>query len=244
MEAVTAGYPASMERLADYGADPLTRNIRGDTPLHLAVAMERSDMVNLLLTWGASIHARNARGKTPFQIALTVSPRMVSTLLTKDRINSPDDFGYSVLHIAIQEKAHPGMVKIILDQGGRLSGVDSSGRTPLRLAADENSWALAKILADAGSDPFSAAGDGKTPADIALNRGFEGVQAVFAGKGIHAKDSSGNTILHYAARKGNPEIISLLLELGANKSVKNIAAESPADIARRWNQTGNAALLN
>jgi ankyrin repeat protein len=244
MEAVMAGYPASMERLADHGADPLTRNIRGDTPLHMAVAMERSDMVNLLLTWGASIHARNARGKTPFQTALTVSPRMVSTLLTKDRINSPDDFGYSALHIAVQEKAHPSMVKIILDQGGRLSTVDSSGRTPLRLAADENSWALAKILADAGSDPFSAAGDGKTPADIALGRGLEGVRAVFAGKGIHAKDSSGNTILHYAARKGSPEIISLLLELGANKSVKNIAAESPADIARRWNRNENAALLN
>jgi ankyrin repeat protein len=244
MEAVMAGYPASMERLADHGADPLTRNIRGDTPLHIAVAVERSDMVNLLLLWGASIHARNAREETPFQIALRFSPRIVSTLLTKDRINLPDDYGYSALHIAVQEKSSAATMKIILDQGGRLSAVDSSGRTPLRLAADENSWDLAKILADAGSDPFSVARDGKTPADIALSRGREGVQAVFSGKGIRAKDPSGNTILHYAARKGNTEIISLLLELGANKSVKNIAAESPADIARRWNRNENAALLN
>jgi ankyrin repeat protein len=201
-------------------------------------------MVNLLLTWGASIHARNARGKTPFQTALAFSPRMVSTLLTKDRINSPDDFGYSVLHVAVLEKSSAGMMKIILDQGGRLSIVDSSGRTPLRLAADENSWDLAKVLADAGSDPFFAAGDEKTPADVALGRGREGIQALFSGKGIRAKDASGNTILHYAARKGNAEIITLLLELGANKSVKNIAAESPADIALRWNRNEIAALLN
>jgi ankyrin repeat protein len=169
---------------------------------------------------------------------------MVSTLLTKDRIYSSDDFGYSAPHIAVQEKSSAAMMNIILAQGGRLSSVDSSGRTPLRLAMDENSWELAKILADAGSDPFSTAGDGKTPADIALGRGREGVQAVFSGKGIRAKDPSGNTILHYAARKGNPEIISLLLELGANKSVKNIAAESPADIAQRWNRREIAALLN
>ena len=39
-------------------------------------------------------------------------------------------------------------------------------------------------------------------------------------------------------------MISLLLELGANKSVKNIAAESAADIALRCNRRETAALLN
>jgi hypothetical protein len=43
---------------------------------------------------------------------------------------------------------------------------------------------------------------------------------------------------------GKPESINLLLELGAVKTVKNIAAESPADIAIRWNKRENAALLN
>jgi ankyrin repeat protein len=122
--------------------------------------------------------------------------------------------------------------------------VDSAGRTPLRLAVDNSAWNLAKILADAGSDPFSVAGDSRTPAEAALNRGDEGVRALFSGRGIRAQDSSGNTVLHYAAKKGNPEIIALLLELGANKNVKNIAAESAADIAVRWNQRETAALLN
>jgi ankyrin repeat protein len=244
MEAVMAGYLGSMERLADLGADPLTRNIRGDTPLHMAVTAERSDLINPLLSWGASIHARNARNRTPFQIALSTSPRMVSTLLTKDRISTSDDFGNSALHIAIQEKAQPTVLRAIIDQGGRLSSVDSAGRTPLRLAMDNSAWDLAKILADAGSEPFSVAGDGKTPADVALGRGDEGVRALFSGRGIRAQDSSGNTVLHYAAKKGNPHLIALLLELGANKGVKNIAAESPADIAQRWNQRESAALLN
>ncbi|MDR1586586.1 MAG: ankyrin repeat domain-containing protein [Treponema sp.] len=244
MESVMAGYPLSLERLAERGADPMTRNIRGDTPLHIAVAMERSDLVNQLLRTGVSIHARNTRNRTPFQIAIGLSPRMVSTLLTKDRINGPDDFGNSALHVALREKASLGMVKIILDQGGRLSAVDSDGRSPLRLAVDLGAWETAKVLADAGSDPFLAAVDGKTPAEIVLAAGGGGIRAVFSGKGVNAKDASGNTVLHYAARRGNPEAISLLLELGANKSIRNIAAESPADIARRWNQNQAAAMLN
>jgi ankyrin repeat protein len=244
MEAVMAGYTGSMERLAARGADPMTRNARGDTPLHIAVAMERTDLVNSLLRMGVSIHARNTRNRTPFQTALGVSHRMVSTLLTKDRINGSDDFGNSALHIALQEKAPAATVKIIIDQGARLGAVDSNGRTPLRLAIDTGAWESAKVLADAGADPFSTAGDSRTPADIALAQGESGIRSLFSGRAINAADASGNTILHYAARQGNSGTIALLLELGANKNLKNIAAESPADIARRWNHQETVALLN
>jgi ankyrin repeat protein len=244
MEAVRAGYTEAMELLASRGADPMTRNARGDTPLHLAVSIEDADMIKALLRMGVSIHARNTRNRTPFQIALGQSSELVSILLTRDRINGPDDFGNSALHIALQEKAPAAIVKIIIDRGVRQNAVDSNGRTPLRLAAEMGAWDSARTLADSGSDPFSSAVDGKTPAEIALARGGEGIRALFSGKAVNAKDASGNTILHYAARMGKPDAISLLLELGANKAIKNIAAESPADIAMRWNHRENAALLN
>jgi ankyrin repeat protein len=243
MDAVMTGYPRVVERLAGKGADPMVRNNRGDTPLHIAAAMERSDLVTLLLSWGASIHAKNSLGRTPFQTALATSPRMVSTMLTKDRLAIPDDDGRSPLHIALVSDAPTGMLKIILDQGGRLNSIDAEGRTPLRAAVDLNNWDAAKILADAGSDPFAPAEDGKTPAGIVLTKGAEPIKAVFSGRGIGAKDSSGNTILHYAAQVCGPELIALLIDLGANKNVKNIAAESPADIARRWNRGDIATML-
>jgi ankyrin repeat protein len=169
---------------------------------------------------------------------------MVSTLLTKDRINGPDDFGNSALHIALQEKASAHIMRIIIEQGARQTAVDSNGRTALRLAADMGAWEAAKLLADSFSDPFSTAVDNKTPAEIALAKGGEGLKALFSGRAVNARDASGNTILHYAARQGNSQTISLLLELGANKTLKNIAAESPADIAQRWNHPQNAVLLN
>jgi ankyrin repeat protein len=169
---------------------------------------------------------------------------MASLLLTGDRIQSSDDFGNSPLHIAVQERVQPLLAKIIIEQGARQTALDSNGRTPLRLAVDLGSWDLAKLLADSGSSPFSTAGDGRTPAEIALAKSPEGIYALFSGKGINARDAAGNTVLHYAARQGNTENILLLLELGANKNLKNIQAESPADIATRWNHLENAVLLN
>jgi ankyrin repeat protein len=243
MEAVMGGFPGSVEQLANRGADPVVRNGRGDTPLHIAVAMERSDLVTLLLGWGASIHAKNALGRSPFQIALATSPRMVSTLLTKDRIAAADDEGHSPLHIAILNEAAPGMLKAIIDQGGRVSAVDAGGRTPLRMAVDKANWEAVSMLAEAGSDPFASAGDGKTPAELAIAAGQTAVRALFSGRAISARDRGGNTVLHYAAQSGSPGIVSLLLQLGANKGAKNYAAESPGDIARRWNRHEAVALL-
>jgi len=243
MEAVRSGFAPSVEKLARNGADPSTRNISGDTPLHIAVGMERYDLVNLLLGFGTSIHARNTRNRTPFQISLSISPRMVSTLLTSDRIGISDDMGNSALHIALQERVPDDYLRAIIVQGARLNAVDYNGKTPLRIAVDSNLLEAAKTLADAGADPFIAAVDNKTPAEISFSMGAECIRALFSGRAINSRDSSENTILHFAARFGTPEAIRLLLELGANKTIRNISSELPADIALRWNKRENAEIL-
>ena len=243
MEAVRAGLLPSAEKLAAGGADTSTRNSRGDTPLHAAVSTERYDLVNMLLNSGASIHARNTRNRTPFQISLNMSDRMVSALLSPQRINNPDDMGNSPLHVALQEKASPEIIRVIINRGARINAVDSSGKSPLRAAVDSGQLETAKILADAGADPFLPAVDNKSPADIALVKGEAYVRALFSGRAINAMDSSANTILHLAARYGDPQIITALIELGANKTIRNISAEVPADIAAKWNRGENVELL-
>ncbi|MDR1929651.1 MAG: ankyrin repeat domain-containing protein [Treponema sp.] len=249
MEAVMAGFLESEERLIDAGADPAVRNNQGDTPLHIAVDMRRPDLITPLLNNGAPIHARNSQGSTPFTAALAGSREMVSLLLTKDRITASDDDGLSPLHIALKERSDPAMIKTIIDRGGRISAVDKEGRTPLRFALDLGSTSgnpasleNARVLADSGSDVFFRAEDGKTAAEAALGGGSGAVRAVFSGRALNSRDSSGNTILHYAAQKGDPELIRLLLELGADKRIRNIESESPADIAQRWHN-GEAVVL-
>ena len=244
MEAVRAGFVNTAELLSRRGAFVMTRNANGDTPLHLAVMREDAPSIRLLTGLNASIHARNTRNRTPFQIALTDSPLALSLLLTGNRINTPDDFGNSPLHIALQEGVPSSIVRTIIEKGSHLTTVDSNGRIPLRLAVDLSAWDSARVLADAGSDPFFIAVDNRTSGEIAIIRGNDAIRALFSGMAINARDPSGNTVLHYAARVGSPEAISLLLELGANKDVRNISEERPVDIAMRWNHRENIALLN
>jgi ankyrin repeat protein len=244
MEAISSGYIAAAERLSEIGADISIRNNRGDTPLHIAVAQDRLDMVALLLGWGAKIHARNIMEKTPFQVALSTSERMVSTLLTREWIGASDDNGHSPLHIAVLSDTSAAILRVIIDKGARVSSVDLDGKTPLHLALEKNKWDHAKLLADAGSNVFAVAGDGKSPAEIAIAKGREAINAIFSGRAISALDPTGNSILHYAAHTGAPDIVVLLIDLGASKTVRNISSESPGDVAVKWRRSDIAALLN
>ena len=244
MESVLAGNSQSMEVLVKMGADINTRNFRGDTALHVAANMNRTDLSSRLLSWGVSIHARNALGRTPFQNALNNSPELLKVFLTTDRLNSSDDSGSSPLHIAVREKASVTLVKTILDLGARQSTVDNEGRNPVRLAVELDYFDIAKLLSDSGGNVFAAARDGRNAVEMAISKGETAIKALFSGEAINSKDPSGNTVLHYAARHGNTATVSLLLSLGANKEVRNIAAESPAEIAQRWRNQEAAALLN
>jgi ankyrin repeat protein len=243
MEAVRGGYLNSIDKLIASNADTSTRNTRGDTPLHIAVASEKIDIINKLLKTGVSIHARNTKNRSAFQMSLTLSPRIVTALLENTRINSSDDFGNSVLHVALHERASEEVIRTIISQGARINAVDYNGKTPLRLALDYEILEQAKIIADSGADPFLSAVDNKSPAEIAIAKGEVYIRAIFSGRAINARDSSGNTILHYTARLGSPQLITVLFELGANRSIRNISAESPNDIAVRWNRKDNSDLL-
>jgi ankyrin repeat protein len=169
---------------------------------------------------------------------------MVTAILTRDWIGASDDDGHSPLHIAILSNASTEMVRTIITLGAPVSAIAANGKTPLRLVLEQNKWDQAKLLADAGSNIFVVAGDGKCPAEIAIAKGREAVNAIFAGPAISARDPTGNTVLHYAAHTGTPDLVSLLIELGANKNTRNISAESPGDVALKWRRPDIAALLN
>ncbi|MDR3303283.1 MAG: ankyrin repeat domain-containing protein [Treponema sp.] len=245
METVKAGNYASAERLGKLKADTNTRDNAGNTPLHVAVRGGNIELTRLLLTWNASIHAQNAVNDTPFRLSIKGEVAMVALLVDK-RVLLTDDAGASPLNIAIQDRASLDIVKAIVDQGARLSPIDSRGRTPLRIAVDNKDWEVAQFLTERGADVFSIAGDRKSPTDIALLNGEVGIRALFSGRAINAQDSSGDTVLHYAAKRGNSAMVTLLIGLGAdkNKGVKNAAGDSPIEVARRWKNTDVELLLN
>ena len=242
-EAVSAGSLGATERLLERGANPTTRNMQGDTPLHVCVASGRTDIAKLLLSIGASIHAENSFGISPLKSALATGQEMTNLLLTKDRIDAANDLGKTPLHIALEEGAGIQAIQAIISLGAKVSESDARGRTPLYLAIGMGALDEARVLVEAGSDIFIQADDGNSPATLAIVAGIQTVKTLFDGEAVAVSDAVGNTALHYAAYKGTAEVVNALLELGAVKSIRNVANETPADVARRWANTENEKLL-
>ncbi|MDR0688736.1 MAG: ankyrin repeat domain-containing protein [Spirochaetaceae bacterium] len=236
IEAIRSGVTGIVELLVAAGVDPRIRDVRGDTPLHIAIAMDRFDLVVLLLDLGSDIHAKNIRGESPFLIALKNpgSPHILRNLLVKDRIEMVDENGRSPLHIAIQQGASLSLLGLIFERGGKTAALDGEGRTPLRLAVDLEAWDTARFLVHNGSDIFAPAKDGRIPAYLVLDKGPSAIRALFSGMVINARNHTGDTILHYAARYNGAgeETVRLLLELGANKNIRNQNGKIPLQIAR------------
>lgn len=243
VEAIMAALPVTVERLVQLKANPNTRNIQGNTPLHSAVSMERSDIVNILMPLGVSIHAKNTLGITPLMLAMESSEKISMELLKPNYIALTNDEGESSLHIAIRNNASFDIINYIVSHSKEIDISDAQGRSALYLAVEQKRWDIAKLLVNAEADLFFVAGNGLSPADLALSQGNEAVNALFNGKAINDKDLYGNTVLHYVARSGTPELASLLLGFGADKNIKNIVGERPSDIALRWKQNAVEALL-
>lgn len=59
----------------------------------------------------------------------------------------------------------------------------------------------------------------------------------------HAKDDSGSTPIHYAAKGRNSEVVELLLEYGADSNVKDGSGSTPIHYAARGGQDKIVQLL-
>jgi len=243
-EAVNANLASTTERLAEQGASINTRNGIGDTPLHAAITSGRRDIMNILLSRGAAIHARNAAGVSPLHLALQTGLEASETILTKDRVNQADDEGRTPLSIAVSEGIPIDTIKKIVQLGARISEPDAQGSTPLHSALHSKRFDVALLLIESEAELFGNDINGDSPASLALELGSESLQTILIPSVLSQRDVVGNTLLHFAAFKSSADVIKSLLAMGAVKDARNIAGETPADLARRWNKKENEKALN
>jgi uncharacterized protein len=103
----------------------------------------------------------------------------------------------------------------LLAQGADATAVDATLRTPLHAACQQGHLEAARVL-------------------------------VAAGARIDARDSFGNTPLWravFAFQGGEPELIRLLLEAGADPDSKNNSDRSPRDMALTFDRPGIRAVF-
>lgn len=189
------------------------QNNAKSTPLHIATKKHHGEIVQLLVSReDCEINCQNDDGLTPLEIACgtadTTGSIEVAQILLQNKkcdLNFPDKGGRTVLHKA-SAWGKLNLVRLLLEQERcSVSCEDNEGKTPLHLAIESSCSASLPIL-----------------------------QAILECKqtsAISYTDRGGNTPLHYAAAKGDPEVVKYMLSTGKfNPNCTNLYGQRPIEL--------------
>ncbi|KAJ5177912.1 ankyrin [Penicillium coprophilum] len=193
------------------------KNESNETPLLTATVNKYYDIAVLLIDAGADINARHVDGRTALNIALENGDlSLFEALIRKQKGLSgvQDDLKVKALFVAA-EKENPGMFDTLLEAGGNLEIRSDDGETALHFAARSGNCGIINSILDRKMplidemDNFK-----KTPLLIAAENGNHDALATLleCGANVETQDDKQWTILHYAAKNGDLELVQWLLD--------------------------------
>ena len=269
--AMFAGADAeTIKLLLDHGAGGASKgSFYGDIGLlHLAAEFTADAQVfKLLLESGEDATAKGPNDWTVLHLAVRngdLDPEAIRLLLDAGAdVGARGDDGDTPLHHAASHSG-PEAVRLLLERGADVAAQDRRMETPLHTAtSDGYRWAgdprvanaevIAVLLAH-GADVNARDGGGSTPLhSAALHQRTDTTRLLLkSGADINAADWSGNTPLHLAARlresweyllpKVEVGFIRLLLDAGADASIKNNDGDAACDVASEDNKEVRALL--
>jgi tetratricopeptide (TPR) repeat protein len=156
--------------LLDKGADVKVENISGDTPLKLAVGINRIDVVRTLLDKGADVDA-SAGGLTPLMIAGMDGYADIARLLIDKgaNVNAADNWGGTVLKWAscggFASGANPEVVRMLINKGA-----DLNARVP-RFMGDAQGNSLLSLVTPSTGYLGTVCGKNQVIADVLWEAG-------------------------------------------------------------------------
>ena len=220
-----------------------TRDYLGSTPLYHAVSGEYAALIRLFLVNDADIHALNAQELSPFKLSLSKNPQITPEFYTDKLINKPDSSGDCVLHILVKSGQGQEALTQALKHGANLNARNSKGDTPLMLALKKGDLNAAEVLIQKGSSLFVSNADTRNPLSAIFEMDSGARMRLFSATGANSADFLGESMLHYAVRENNADVVSELLSLGADRNAHNRKGETPKDIAQAKGYLEILALL-
>ena len=133
--------------------------------------------------------------------------------------SAPEGDGATALHWAVRWDDAKA-VDLLLDAGAAVDAANDYGVTPLALACINRNAALIERLLTAGADPDATTSMGETALMTCARTGSTGGVAALLAAGasnVNAREASRDqTALMWAAARGYPEVVGLLLAHGAD----------------------------
>lgn len=135
-------------------------------------------------------------------------------------VTAKDQIGNSPLHWAARLSNSTTVINTLLQAKADVHSRNEDGLSPLHLAARYNTIEIAFLLIKQNNVAYLTETNKKT----------EWVGKYY----VNVRDKEDKTPLHYATlNTKNPNMISLLIALGANMQVKDIYQQTPFDYAKR-----------
>lgn len=205
---------------------------RNTSPLGFAAGTGADDVARVLLDEGARV---DAGGVAPLQIALEEGSIGVAKMLIKAgaKISKKGSYYFAT---AI-EKGYNDIVELLIKKGADVRKTYGP-YSLLTIAVESDNIDAAKLLVDAGADVNS--GKVYTPLTKAIEEGHYKFVEFLLKEGadpnnIPEHGFEGWTPLHHAAKRGDQNIIKLLIEWGVGVNKQNrYGIRTPLDVAKNF----------
>lgn len=216
----------------------------GDTPLHIAIVQEQPDhayiqrLIQLVKMSGKSLDIFNYMQQTPLHLAaITNNIEVIRIMLEAGaNPNEADRNGLTTVHHACCNRNSPCMAVIFkystfdIDLEKR----NFNGHTPLHVAVEKGDKVLVRMLLEHNAKVNAMdSRNGWTPLFIAVaNKDIKmlGILVEFGAK-VNAQSYSGNSALHIATGRGYTDVVKVLVQYGADLSLKNSHWDTPVNVA-------------
>ncbi|MFC2156852.1 ankyrin repeat domain-containing protein [Acidobacteriota bacterium] len=206
-----------VKALIDKDASQLNiKDEAGNTPLHHAVIIGSTSIIEFLLSKGADIDAQNTRLNTPIHDAIQNKKENISALLiergadlSKTNINEQ-----TPLHKAASLN-QKGTGKLLIAKGAAIDPVDRYGRTPFLLVARQTGDVkFGKLLLDKGADINIKDKDNQMALNLAAWRGFTDFTDFLLDNGAEYDTTQGGArwMLIHSVRYGSIRLFKVVLE--------------------------------
>ena len=187
----------------------------------LYLAAERGDLAiveDLVIKHGADVNKAGATcGRTPFHVAAMTGNVKLAKLLIKlgADVNKVDCEGQTTLYKASSRFNRILIVKLLIKSGADMDLPNTTGWTPMHIAAHGNNLQVVRLLIKSGAKKDMPNMAGLTPLHVAVQRGNEEIVAKLLEAGANRNtrlhdNGRGETPLATAVRLGHSRIVLLL----------------------------------